>query len=247
MDNIMNEAKESIREGIESERLKMNEKYDKDKETLERLDNIPEALYELSNVYGNTTSRKRLMIKILNSYLKADFFKDACIEEGVNNVFFNGDNYSVAFPSSRSRTITVARGESPCWPGPEPLGINDDCVKFNELWVHYKETGEDYEAVLEAYSKLTMKKTGGIIYKIRLNMTTKVEDYALKNQEAIEKAIKRKHKWDIDVLTYENQEVEFRKLLSDLRNDLEEFKNNDWSIKYESLGELLSNNKDVII
>lgn len=251
---IIDEAKESIKKGIEKERLKINSKYDKDKEHVDSLDNIPELMRELVSLYGNSIEQRDIMIQILNKQLKANFFKDASIGRGdnsivsgANNVFFNKGDYSIGFGTSRIHAIIISRKEDLRKPGELFNPITKDMIKVNDLWDEYVSTGEGYDRLVQSYSFLRRQVPSDFILRVRLKTTNELQEFILDLKKNIKNADIRRDNWENEMKEYKEEKEVFFKVMKDIKDDLLEFTNKGWHIKYNNLSNLIKEDKDGVI
>lgn len=228
----INEVKEKIRTGIEIERAKTNRKYNKDSEDLNLVNNVPEAIKQLVNIYGNSLEQRELMIEILSKYLKADFFQKADVIKGGNHVFFNDGVHSVAFSTSRVYEIVISKIESTLEPRNKVSPVKQEIKDFLMLWDHYQETGEDFRVVVNAYSKIINKSRAGLMFIFRVNITDEIEDFANERKIQIEKVEEQILQYEI-MLEKHNKGVEnFKVFKEEIKEDLANFENSGWTIKY---------------
>lgn len=246
MNELLEEVRGSIKAGIEDERERMNDKYNEDLNNVDEIDNIPKAIKQLVDIYGNTMEQRVKMIEILNDYLKADFFKGATngregkdIVRGANSVFYNNGNYYVGFSTSRLYTIEVGRNENLRKPSEEIKRIGEDIVKFVDLWDEYDSTGKNYDKVIDLYSIMKRAKPAGILYKMNPSLRTDIKNFARDKKNNIEEYEERKELWERRVEEFEEEEVLFQSILDDLKEDLDNFADAGWRVTYENVDNLM--------
>lgn len=104
---IMNNIKDLLYKGIESERECAIKEYDRLSDLVDQEDKIPK-LYELIvETYHNSLPQRDVAEKFLKEVLVDDFFKKAEVNRGVNEIIFHDDRYKIAFPLSRYRHINI--------------------------------------------------------------------------------------------------------------------------------------------
>lgn len=233
MRNLITKIKESINEGIEQEQLIMTKKYEKDKARVAKIDNVPDLIKELVNIYGNTIQQKEKMISVLNEYLEADFFKNAEILKKANSVRFENKKHFVDFSTSGLHVITIGAVEYLREPI-QPLPLKEDVLKFNEMWINYKKTGENYSDVLDKYSMLTRKLPAGALFKMKTKKKH-VEAFANKQKKLIQENIEKMKLWESKMKEYkEHNDLTFN-VIKDIKEDLIKFKNKNWHMKYKNI------------
>lgn len=233
MNKFIDEIKQSIYKGIEEERARMEEKYNKDKMKVEELNTVPEAIKELVNIYGNSMEQREVMIPILQKYLEADFFKDAKVVGRANYIHFQKGEYFIEFATSRVYSINIGRTEILRKPI-EPLSVREDILAFNELWDHYKETGEKYDEVVNRYSIMTRAMEAGFIFRKRVKEEA-IKEYANMNKEHIENVNEKMKRWEEELEDYEKEREMLYEIIRDVKDDLIKFRDAGWHIKYENL------------
>lgn len=226
-------VKSDVYKAINIERQRAMEKYDTHEENIKNSKSVPDILKELVEIYGNNAEQKKIMISILKDFLTARFFKNAEIIRGANSIKFNSGNYSIEFSTSRIHEVVISRS-GPLRAPVRPLDIREDIMNFYELWRDYKETGENYDKLLDAYSMIRRGTLSGLIFKMR----TKIEDideFAMQQKRYIDNVNKKMEVWKKEVEEY-NKEIEFFKnMIIEIEDDLFEFRRNGWYINYKNL------------
>lgn len=236
----LEEIKSEVINEIENEKKKIELEYSSHIETVKTIDNVPELIKKLTYIHGNSLILRDEMTKVLQSYLTADFFKDAFIGresfdivKGANNIFFKNEKYYVGFSTSKIAIITIGRNEELIEPK-EPFVIIDDQQKeFLKKFIHYKETGENYDELANKFSLITRKKSSNFIYK--LNKANRIEEYAKHIIMENGKFEKRKELYKESLIKYEKEKMECQEFLNSIDVDLDEFENNGWKLKYENI------------
>lgn len=236
MIELIEEIKDTIKEGVEEERKRMNDKYDENLDIVNKTNNVPEAIKELVNVYGNTIKQREKMTFILKQFLEADFFKNAEVVGGANYVYFKNGEYSVAFSTSRIYTITLSRTERLRKPL-EPLTVRDDLLKFNDLWDNYDKTGEGYDVLVEEYSQLRRATSAGLLFKFRVKKED-IKEFAETHKQHIKKVTEHIENWKVELEEYEEELKMFEEMMKGLKVDLIKFKDEKWHMKYENLQDM---------
>lgn len=250
----INDVKEIIIEGIEEERVKMNERYNRNKEDVYKIDNVPEAIKEFVEIYGNSAEQRKKMTDILKGYLQADFFREAgigrgssSIVSGANNVFFNSGDYFIGFSTSRIYNVIVGRTETLRPPSKKFLPIGKDILEFDVLWNTYQETGEGHDELIDAYSILKKAETAGFIYKMKLKMSKEVEEFAMNQKELIEDFDSKKKAWESELEEYNEKKELFYVLMDNVKGDLMKFIERGWHIQYSNLDNLIAEDRPEVI
>lgn len=241
----LNQFKEEIKRKVEFERTKMNEKYDRNIEEMEKKTNIPEIINYLVEIFGNSLSQQHLMKDMLASFLEASFFKEALDESnfdgvvhGANYLIFQKGYYSVEFATSKAKIIKIVRHVSPVHFYPEYLGIEEEYLNFNILWDNYKKGNVNFSELKKSYLSLLKKNKYGFVESLFKNIEKEIEEYALDLKEKIQKSELRQIKFNEKFEKYKAEELEFLNLMADLKKDLNEFQENGWLLIFEGLGTL---------
>lgn len=226
-------VKSDVYKAIDVERQRAMEKYDTHKENIKNSKSVPSILKELVEIYGNNAKQREIMTSILKDFLTARFFKNAEIVGGANSIKFKNGNYSIEFSTSRIYDVVISRN-GPLRPPIQPLNVREDALNFYELWKDYKETGENYGKLLDAYSMMRRGKLSGLIFK----MKTKIEDideFAMQQKRYIDNVNEKIEIWKQEVEEY-NKEIEFFKnMIIEIEDDLFEFRSNGWYINHKNL------------
>lgn len=229
----LQEAKSTIELGIETERAKMNEKYNSDIEDLNSVETIPEILKQLVNIYGNTTEQREVMSKIINDSLQSSFFRDVDVVKGANYLVFRDENHSVSFSTTRSFEIIVNQVSDIFqarfrYDIPE---LKEEILSFMEMWDIYKETGKGYSSLAEDYYKATNKKRPMWMFISKLDLKKEIAEYAESVEENIQKreeALKVKEREDKEI---EEKIQNYKTFVEEIKVDLEDFKKHGWRVK----------------
>lgn len=233
MNKFIDEIKQSIYQGIEEEQARMEEKYNKDKMKIEKLNTVPEVIKELVNIYGNSMEQREIMIPILQKYLEADFFKEAEVVGRANFIHFQRGEYFIEFATSRMYSINIGRTEILRKPI-KPLSVSEDILAFNELWDHYKKTGEKYDEVVNLYSSMTRDMGTGFIFRKRVKEEA-IEEYVNKNKQHIENVNEKMKRWEEELENNEREKEMLYEIIRDVKDDLIKFRDCGWHIKYLNL------------
>lgn len=230
-------VKQTIYNAIEEERKRVEAKLAEDKLRIEKVSTVPEALTELVEIYGNNLEQRKLMTSILKDHLRGEFFKGAEVKGGANYVHFKNGNYSVGFSTSRFHSIVISRDETveiPVHPSGKPLFVQDDVLEFYEIWENFRDTGEDFDKLLNVYSKMKRAIPSDFIFKLKTTMED-IYEFAKEQEEKINDVNRRKQIWQEELDEY-NKEVElFTSIIEDIEIDLLEFRRGGWYITTKNL------------
>jgi hypothetical protein len=96
-----------IIDAIENKRQNKVKEYDIIIESVKKERNIATLYFALTKAFQNSMEQGEIGIKFLKDNLTNKFFKTAEIKNGVNNIVFSNDKYSVMFSKSFDKTITI--------------------------------------------------------------------------------------------------------------------------------------------
>lgn len=232
----MNELKIYLCIAIENKKQKTIKEYDEQIKQIQNTDNTAIIYRLLAETFHNTIKQRKLQIKVLQQYLKNDFFKTATINNRVNYITFYNDEFRVSFSTSLCKDIEIKFNN--CGTPPYYSSIlKEETIKLGDLIEKYlKNKSLKNFKILMKYNCKNRKNT--FVNKLMGYINT----YKRCNKELLNSIKDKQCQNEINKLKYEAENKLFqdkqtyaKNFVDSLSDDLKIFQDNNWNIKLKGI------------